>query len=129
VAAEAAVGAQAVEAAEGGDHPGALASRVAVGEAAAQARHRLVEPLLVERLEQVVHRRDLEGAQGVAVVGGDEDDGGQVAVGELPQHLEAVEVRDLDVQEEGVDGVGGQRLHRPAAAVEAADDVDVGVLP
>src|SRR5436305_9701907 len=39
-----------------------------------RARQRLGETAVVERLEQVIERVDLEGADGVAVVRGDKDD-------------------------------------------------------
>ena len=63
-------------------------------------RERLLEPLGAERLQQVVDRVHLERAQRVLVVGGDEDDR-QVAPEQL-EHLEAVELRHLHVEQHQV---------------------------
>ena len=59
-----------------------------------------LEALGAERLEQVVRRVHLEGAQGVPVVGGDEHHG-RARIQQL-QHLEAVQPGHLDIQEQQV---------------------------
>ena len=58
------------------------------------------EPLVRERLQQVVDRVDLERPQGELVVRRDEDD--RHAAAEQLEHLEAVELRHLDVEEQQV---------------------------
>jgi len=86
-----------------------------------RARQRLRETAVVEGLEQVVERVDFEGADGVAVVGGDEDDGGHRVRADLFQHRKAIDLGHLDVEEEEIrtrtgdqrDGVAARPL--PAA--------------
>ena len=63
----------------------------------ARPRQRLGQPLLAERLQQVVHRVHLERAQRVLVVGGREDHRHLTA--DQLQHLEAVQLRHLHVEE------------------------------
>ena len=61
-----------------------------------------IEPRVVEWFEQVVEGSGLEGAQGVPVVGGDEDDGRRNITAEKFKHVEAVALGHLDVEEEEV---------------------------
>jgi hypothetical protein len=78
-----------------------VASRL-LADPLARAVQRRLEALVVEGLQQVVQRLRLEGAQGELVVGGDEDHYGHTAGADRPEHVEAVDLRHLDVQEEQV---------------------------
>lgn len=60
----------------------------------------LVEAAAVERFEEVVDRGDLERAQGVVVVCGDEHDRGRVSRGQRAHDVEAVAAGHLDVQQD-----------------------------
>ena len=66
----------------------------------ARAIERLLEALLVERLQQVVDGVHLEGLQRVLVVRGHEDGDGQLAVAEALHDFEAVELGNLHVEEQ-----------------------------
>jgi hypothetical protein len=69
-------------------------------QALARALQRAQEPRPVERLQQVVERMDLEGAQRVLVVGGREDDHRQALRRERADDAEAVHDRNLHVEED-----------------------------
>ena len=91
----------------------------------AGALERVVEALAVERLQQVVERPDLERPQRVLIVGGDEDDERHALGADRLDHLEAVHLRHLHVEEHQVRRViqdGGDGLLAVAAL---ADDLDV----
>ena len=60
------------------------------------------ETLVVEWLEQVVHRRHVEGSQRVLVVGGHEDGGRHLVGADRLHHAETVQLRHLHVEEDGV---------------------------
>ena len=68
----------------------------------ARALQRRAEALVVERLQQVVQRMRLEGAQGELVVGGHEDHHGHTTDADRLQHVEAVDLGHLNVQEEQI---------------------------
>jgi hypothetical protein len=81
----------------------------------------------VEGLEQVIHGVCVEGAHGVLVVRGDEDDGRHaVAVDEL-QDFEPVQFRHLDVEEKQVGGEFGDGLDGLEAVGALGSDADVRV--
>ena len=95
-------------------------------DAGARAIERLGEALGAERLQQVVDRVHLERADGVAVVGGDENDG-DVAADEL-EHVEPVELRHLDVEHQQIGLQLGRCFHRLESVRALGDDLDVGVV-
>src|SRR5207245_1551188 len=64
--------------------------------------HRRDDALIIERLQEIVERLDLECAHGVLVEGGDEDDRRGALVTRGRGHRETVEVGHLDVQEDQV---------------------------
>ena len=102
--------------------------RVAAGgELAAGALERRLEARPVERLHQVVEGVRVEGAQGVLVVGGDEDDLGGVGAEGLDD-VETGHLRHLDVEEDEVGAEGDDPLDRLLAVAALADDLDVGLL-
>ena len=91
----------------------------------------LGEALLAHRLEHVVDGVELEGVDGVLVVGGDEDRGRRgLEAGEDLGELDAGEPGHLDVEEDRVDlqllqqpqrlggGVGGVHLGDPVVLLE-----------
>ena len=79
-----------------------------------------------ERLQQVVDGVHLERADGVAVVGGDENDG-DVITDEF-QHVEAVELGHLDVEHQQVGLQLGRGFHRLESVRALGDDLDVGMV-
>ena len=82
------------------------------------------QPLRVRRLQQIVDRALLEGADRVFVVGGDEDH--MDLAGQRPGRLDAVHPGHADVEK---DDVGFQALHhgdRLAAIAGLADDQELG---
>ena len=68
----------------------------------AGALQRVGEALAVERLQQVVERPHLERLQRVLIVGGDEDDERHLVGADRLDHLEAVHLRHLHVEEHEV---------------------------
>ena len=81
----------------------------------------------VEGLEQVVDCIHLEGADGVLVEGGGEDDLGEAGGGveELFDDGEAIEAGHLDVEEDDVGGVGADEVDGFDAVGALGEDVDV----
>jgi hypothetical protein len=75
--------------------------------------------------QQVVHRVHHERAQGVLVVRGAEDhDRRPRLTGDQLQHLEAIELRHLHVEEHQVGPLLGDRLHRLEAVRGLPDHLD-----
>ena len=88
----------------------------------------LGEALLAHRLEDVVDRAQLEGRDGVLLMGGHEDDRRRRP--EAREHLRQVEpgqAGHLDVEEDRVDLLGLQHPQRLGRGVGAADLADAGV--
>src|SRR6185437_5055749 len=83
---------------------------------------RLSKPLRLDRLEEIVDRVDVEGLDGVLVVRGDEDDGRQPIGRDGVEHLEAVEVGHLHVEEYKVGAVLEDRFDRFAASAALTND-------
>ena len=78
-----------------------------------RAGERFGETILVERFQQVVERGGVEGAHGVLVIRGEEDDDRGFFGGDVGQHAEAVFARHLHVEEEQVGALffdGGDRF-------------------
>ena len=71
---------------------------------------------------------DLEGTQGVLVVGGDEHHDREVGRVELPQEREAVHFRHLHVQKQQIGRVVADRLERRSPVGAFADEADVAVV-
>ena len=96
------------------------------------ADERFVKSLAVERLEQVVERVDVEGAQRVVIEGRDEDDERHARGADGLDDFESAGARHLDVEKhqvrlqpaDRVDGVGARRALRdelqPLFAAQAA---------
>ena len=95
------------------------------GDVLAGARQRGDEPLLVERLEQVVERADAERVERVPLERGDEDDRRRRRAADGAGDVEPVERRHLDVEEDEVGVLARDRLQRGGAVVALADEVDV----
>ena len=95
----------------------------AAAEALAHAGQRLAQTFGADRLQQVVDRVHLECADRVLVVGGREDHR-HVAADQV-EHLEAVELRHLDVEEQQVGRQLRHGLHRLEAVGALRHDLDV----
>jgi hypothetical protein len=85
---------------------------------------RRAEAVVVERLEQVVERVHLEGAQRVLVVGGDEHDDRHRARSDRLHHVEAAHLRHVHVQEHDV----GPRARHQLLGLRAGAGPDHGDL-
>src|SRR5215207_2405067 len=92
------------------------------------ARERLPEPLVGERLQEVVERVHLERLERVGVVGGDEDDGRDALQLDPREHAEAVHAGHLDVEEEEVGRPALDALDGLRAAAALAGHLDVRVF-
>ena len=84
-----------------------------------------VEALFGEGFEQVVDGVGLEGADGVFIEGGGEDDGGRV-FDEL-EHFEAIDLWHLDIEEDEVGVVLLDRLEPFETVVAFLEHGDIGV--
>ena len=108
--------------------PGARRRRPIARHPLLGARERGGDAHVVERLEQVVDRVDLEGAHGVGVVGGHEHGGRQRLGAQRLQHLEAVDLRHLHVEEHQLDPRAlDQRRGVDADAVADHGDLGIGL--
>ncbi len=95
------------------------------GASVADAVHGLFEPRQVHRLQQVVHRVDLEGLDRALVVGRHEDHLGTGGLGgQLPRRLEPGEPGHLQVQEDHVRMEPGHRFEGLDAVVGLAGHLD-----
>jgi hypothetical protein len=88
-----------------------------------RAPDRLGEPRLVDGLEQVVERVDVERAHRELVVGGDEDDRGR-RVGQERGQLEPRQLRHLHVDEQEVGAEPLDQRERLEAVAGLADQLD-----
>ena len=104
--------------------PADVAGLLAV-DLAADALERALEALAVERLQQVVERLDLEGAQRVLIVGGHEHDRRHALGADRLNHLEAVELRHVHVEEHEIGRLGEDGLDGFDAVPGFADHLDV----
>ena len=98
---------------------------LAFAQAGFRALEGAVEAVGAEGFEEIVDGVGVEGAHGVLVEGGDEDDGG-AGVDEF-EDFEAVELGHLDVEEEEVGGVLGDGLYGFEAVGAFGGELDVGV--
>ena len=86
---------------------------------------RLLEAVAAERLQQVVEGVDLEGLEGVLVVGGHEDHRRHLLGADLLDHAEAVAGRHLHVEEHQIGLLVLDRVDRLLAVGALADQLDV----
>ena len=91
----------------------------------ARALQRVGEPLAVERFEQVVERADLECAQRVLIVGGDEDDQRHALAADRFDHFEAVHLRHLNIEEDEIRLVIDDGGHGFFSVAALRDDLDI----
>ncbi len=103
----------------------AVLQRPALRELVAHVRERALEPLVHQRLQQVVERVRVEGVDRVAVEGGHEYDHRHAGLRDAAQHLESVDARHLDVEEHEVRRVRGDRVDRLAPVRALRDDLEV----
>ena len=99
----------------------------AVLERPAQAVYRRFEPGKPDRLGQEVDRAGVEGGGGEAGEGGDEDDErlGAAEAGELLHHVEAVEDRHFDVEQDRIGAKRRREIERGVAAMGGAHHLDI----
>src|SRR6266487_2743725 len=97
-----------------------------VAQRVAHPRERFGEALGLDRFEQVIDGVEVEGAQRVLVVGGDEDDGGEVLVAHGFEDLEAVEIWHLNIEEDQVRGLIDYGFDGFPPPSTLADDGDAG---
>ena len=86
------------------------------------------EAVAFDGFEEVVEGFEFEGFEGVLVVGGTEDDGGQrdAVFAEFVDDAEAVEAGHLDIEEDEVGFEGFDAFDGFEAVVGGTDDVDFG---
>ena len=83
-----------------------------------------LEPLAIERLEQVIDRMNIESLEGKLVVGGDENDGGPFRLGESLNDLEPIHFGHLDIQKNQLGAEAGDGVESGAAVPRLADEVN-----
>ncbi len=83
-----------------------------------------LEPLVVERLDQVVDGGEVEGSDGV-IVGGGEDDRRHVVRADVADHLESGFSGHLDIEEDEIRLQLANRRNRRQSIVGSAHDLDV----
>jgi len=95
---------------------------LAGGEPLLDAGQRLLKPVTIKRLEEIIERADVEGTQGVVVESRHEDDHGERRrIGRL-ENLEAIESGHLNVQKKQIDVVTSESLGRLGAILAVRDD-------
>ena len=90
---------------------------------------RQVKTRVVERLQKIVERSRLEGAQGVLIVGRDEDDSGRDIAAQKFEHVEAVALGHLHIEEEQIWLVVSDHRRSVKAGATFGDDLNCGVEP
>ena len=81
----------------------------------------LAEPLVIERLQQVVHGGNFECRQGVGVVRGDEDQRWKIFRPKRTRDVDAVHRVHLNVEEQQLGLARADRIQRAGAVAEFAD--------
>ena len=84
----------------------------------------LLETLAVEGLQQVVHRRHVEGVEGKALMRRGKDDRGAFLLGQLGDDLQAVAAGHRHVEQDQVGRRGLDQRHGLGPAAALADDLD-----
>ena len=101
----------------------------ACSETGVEARDRLLQPVDLDRLDQVVGRLDLERLHRVLGVGGDEDDRRRPRMrGQGLGELHAGQTGHVDVEEDDVVRDGLDELQRLDRVARLADDLDAARL-
>ena len=95
------------------------------GQPLADPVQRRRQPVLLDRLHQIVDRLRLERAQGMLVIGGDEHEQRRLDLHHPGNDRKSVEARHLDVEEDEVGLVGLDRADRLAAVGGGGDDLHV----
>ena len=103
----------------------AVPDRLALGELVAHVREGSLEPLVHQRLQQVVERVRIEGVDRIPVESSHEDDHRHAGLRDAAQHLESVDARHLDVEEHEVRRVARDRVDRLAPVCALVDDLEV----
>ena len=93
-----------------------------------RALERLGEALTIERLQQIIERAHLEGSQRMLVVGGHEDDERHPLAADRLDHLEAIHLGHLHVEEHQVRLVVDDGRHCLLTVAALRDDLDVWLV-
>src|SRR5262249_3312118 len=101
---------------------------LAVARACAHASQRQEEPILVERLQDVVDGVQLEGSDRVSIESGDKNQQRRIVLLELGGHFEAGHSRHLDVEEGYIGCMPEDCLGGTNAVVGLCDDFKVALL-
>jgi hypothetical protein len=83
------------------------------------------EAFVVDRLEKVVQRVDLERAQSVLLVSRKKNDGGQIFPRQSPQHLKPIHAGHLHIEKDYIRGELKNLLDRRPAVSALADNFDI----
>ena len=86
------------------------------------------QPLVLEGLEQVIQGVALEGADRVAIVGGDEDHRGHHVRAQRLDHLEAVQLGHLHVEEDHLGAEAPDEPDRRVALAALARHLDLRIV-
>jgi hypothetical protein len=86
------------------------------------------QPVVVIRLEEIVHRIDLERLHGMVTVCGHEDDARGPLRVERPEQAESVDPGHLHIQKHQLRLLPLDRLRRLVGILALADDLDVRML-
>src|SRR5262249_55309005 len=89
---------------------------------------RLLEALVVERLHQVVERRDVERVDGEAIERGDEDRRGHRLGADGAHDVDPGAAGHLHVEEDEIGRERADRVDGGVAAVGGADDLDAALV-
>src|ERR1700722_3733854 len=87
--------------------------------------------ILGKRLQQIIHRVDLEGAECVAIVGCREDDARQAGIivsRERANDVEPIHVRHSDIEKKKIRFGGANKIDRLRRSSAFAYDFDLGYL-
>ena len=93
---------------------------------AAHAVHGGLQPGGGEGFEEVIEGVDFKGGDGMLVVSGDEDDGGQAGRGQGAQDIEAADLGHLDVQKHEVGAAGADEVDGVGTVGAFAGNLDIG---
>ena len=104
--------------------PGLLGAAL-FGEPLAHPVERRGEPVLLDRLHQIIDRLRVERAQRMVAISGDEHEQRRLDLHQPLDHRKAVEAGHLDVEEDEVGLVGLDLADRLAAIGGGGDDLDV----
>jgi len=99
------------------------------GDSLPRASQGPVEPVLPDRLEQIVDRARVEGAESISVVSRQKNCDRHADGADRSQYLKSVDLWHLHIEEDEIGLLVSNRVDRRLAVAAFADDLDVGVAP